>query len=723
MSAKATMSRRQFIKTGVLLGGGLVLACHLPFGRSYAEAATVENFTPNAYLRIGADESITVIVNKSEMGQGVYTSLPMLVAEELCCDWKKVRFVASPVAPEYNHAQFGPIMVTGGSSSVRSEWERLSLAGAAAREMLVTAAAQQWRIEPSVCRVENGFVIAPSGARLSFGSLVDSAAALPVPKSPRLKTGKKTVLGRAVKRLDSPAKINGSAIFGIDVHEPGMLTAVIARPPVFGGTVVSFNADKARALPGVRAVVAVEAGIAVAGDDFWQALKGRELLKITWDDGTWGAISTPAMQKEYARLATTPGLIARKDGDAPGVLAASSDKIVADFELPYLAHATMEPLNCFVDLKKDSCLIRTGSQFQTVDRAAAARVAGLQPEQITFETTFLGGGFGRRACPASDFVIEAVQVAKALGKPVKVIRSREDDMAAGYYRPMWHNRVEACLDRQGYPLAWHHRIVGQSIIAGTAFESAMIKDGIDHTSVEGASDTPYAIPNLQVELHSPVNGVPVLWWRSVGHSHTAFTMESFLDELAHKAGKEPYQYRQHLLATQPRNLTVLQTAAQKAGWGKPLPKGHGRGIAIHESFGSIIAQVAEVSLAKNNTVKVHRVVCAVDCGRIVNPDTIKAQMESGIIFGLTAALHGAITFKNGRVQQTNFTNYPLVRMAEAPKIEVHIVPSNEAPGGVGEPGVPPIAPAVANALFAASGIRVRMLPLTPEVIKAALKKR
>ena len=717
------MTRRQFIKTGAMLGGGLVLACHLPFGRKNAHAANQGEFAPNAFLRIGQDESITVIVNKSEMGQGVYTSLPMLVAEELCCDWKKVRFLPSPVAPEYNHAQFGPIMVTGGSSSVRSEWSRLSLAGAAAREMLVTAAAQVWNIDPAVCKPDNGFVISPSGAKLSYGQLADKATRLPVPKEPKLKSGKKNLIGTSPKRLDSPAKINGSAIFGIDVHEPGMLTAVIARPPVFGGKVVSFNADKAKAIPGVRNVVAIEAGILVAADDFWQAQKGRELLNITWDEGKWNSISTAAMHEQYARLAMMPGLVARKDGDAAAYLDKNTEKIEAVFEMPYLAHATMEPLNCFVDLKKESCLIRTGSQFQTVDRAAAARVAGLKPEQIVFETTFLGGGFGRRANPASDFVIEAVQAAKALGRPVKVVYTREDDMRSGFYRPMWYNRVEATLDMKGFPLAWRHRIVGQSIIAGTPFEPVMVKDGIDHTSVEGASDTPYAIPNLQVELHSTTNGVPVLWWRSVGHSHTAFVMESFMDELAHKAGHDPYSYRRTLLAKHPRNLKVLQTAAEKAGWGKPLPKGHARGIAVHESFGSFIAQVAEVSLNKNNIIKVHKVVCAVDCGRIVNPDTIKAQMESGIIFGLSAALHGAITLKNGRIEQGNFDSYPLVRMGAAPKIEVHIIASNEEPGGVGEPGVPPIAPAVANALFALSGARVRTLPITPDRIKLALKNR
>ncbi len=721
MSKAPGISRRQFIKSGALAGGGLLLACHIPFGGRAASAAEESSFAPNAFLRIGSDERVTVIVNKSEMGQGVYTSLPMLIAEELCCDWRQVSFQASPVAPEYNHTQFGPIMVTGGSSSVRSEWERLSRAGAAAREMLITAAAQEWQVEPATCRAENGMVHGPDGKRLTFGKLVAKAARLPVPKEPQLKAGAKSLLGKPLHRLDSPAKINGRAVFGIDVSAPGMLTAVIARPPVFGGKVKSFDAAKALALPGVKQVVAVDAGVAVVADGFWPALKGRELLEIVWDEGEGAKVSTSSMHEEYSHLATTPGLVARREGDAAAVLANATKHFEVEYELPYLAHAPMEPLNCFVDLKADSCLIRTGSQFQTVDRNAAARVAGLKPEQVTLETTFLGGGFGRRACTGSDFVIEAVQVAKAVRQPVKVIRTREDDMRAGYYRPMWFNKVTACLDDKGMPLVWQHRIVGQSIIAGTSFESAMVKDGIDNTSVEGAADTPYAIPNLQVELHSPKNAVPVLWWRSVGHSHTAFVVESFLDELAHKTGKDPYQYRRDLLKKHPRHLKVLETVAAKAGWGKPLAKGRGRGLAVHESFGSFIAQVAEVSLDSKGQVKVHRVVCAIDCGRIVNPDTIKAQMESGITFGLSAALYGAITLKNGRVEQGNFDTYPLVRMSASPKVEVHIIASNEPPGGVGEPGVPPIAPAVANALFAATGARVRSLPLTLEKIKAALK--
>ncbi|HEX9079583.1 MAG TPA: xanthine dehydrogenase family protein molybdopterin-binding subunit [Desulfuromonadaceae bacterium] len=713
------VSRREFIRTGALLGGGLMLACHIPFGARAAAAAQGTVFAPNAFLRVGSDGSITVIVNKSEMGQGVYTSLPMLLAEELECDWRRVRVQASPVAPEYNHTQFGPIMVTGGSTSVRSEWERFSKAGAAAREMLVAAAARAWKVDPSACRAENGVVRGPEGKHLTYGALAARAAKLPVPQNPRLKDAKhRRLLGKPIHRLDSPAKINGRALFGIDVHEPDMLTAVIARPPVFGGAVKSFDATRARSLPGVRAVVAVPAGVAVVADDFWQALRGREALEIAWDDGEWARLSTPVMRREYAELAAMPGRAARHEGDAPAELAMANRRLEAEYEVPYLAHATMEPLNCFVDL--DRRLIKTGSQFQTLDRNAAAQEAGLKPEQISFETTFLGGGFGRRACPGHDFVLEAVQVAKAVKKPIKVIRTREDDMRAGYYRPFWYDRIAAALDGDGRPLAWKHTIVGQSIITGTPFEKAMIKDGIDATSVEGAADIPYAIPNLLVDLHTTKNGVPVLWWRSVGHSHTAFVVESFLDEVAHLAGIDPYQYRHSLLAKHPRHLRVLETAARKAGWGTPLPKGVGRGIAVHASFGSYVAQVAEVALDTTGAPKVQRVVCAVDCGQIVNPDTIAAQMESAIVFGLSAALYGEITLKDGRVEQGNFDSYPLVRMAASPRIEVHIIPSSDPPGGVGEPGVPPIAPAVANALFSATGARVRSLPLTPEKIKTAL---
>ena len=719
--SQTRINRREFLKQGAVLGGGLVIACYLPpLGPAWGRAES--EFAPNAFLRIASDGSTTIIVNKSEMGQGVYTALPMLVAEELACDWQKVRVEAAPVAPVYNHTAFG-LQVTGGSSSVWSEWERLSMAGAAARQMLIAAAAATWKVSPDSCRAENGAVLGPAGKRLGYGTLAAKAAKLPVPKEVRLKDPRDCrLLGKPVHRTDSPAKIAGTALFGMDVTAEGMLTAVIARPPVFGATLKSLDDSSARGVAGVRQVVAVPAGVAVLADDFWQARKGRELLKMEWEDGPWGELSTEGMREEYTRLAATAGLVARKEGDADAALSGAARRLEAQYEVPYLAHAPMEPLNCFVDLKPDSCLIRVGSQFQTVDRDAAARTAGLKPEQVTLETTLLGGGFGRRANPASDFVVEAVQVAQAVKRPVKVVWSREDDLKGGYYRPFWLDRISAGLAPDGALSAWKHTIVGQSIIAGTAFEKAMVKNGIDDTSVEGAADIPYRIPNLLVDLHTTKVGVPTLWWRSVGHSHNAFVVESFLDEVAHALGQDPCQYRRELLVGHPRHLGVLDAVARLSGWGKPLPAGRGRGIAVHESFKSFIAMVAEVSVAESGELKVHRMFCAVDCGRIVNPDTIEAQMQSGIAFGLSAALYGAITLKKGRVEQSNFDDYPVLRIDDMPEVRVQIVKSAEKPGGIGEPGVPPVAPAVANALFAATGARVRTLPLTRERVAASLKK-
>ena len=722
MNGIINLSRRDFLKTSALAGGGLILGFHLPPGDFVSVAtAPAARFAPNAFIRVSRDGAVTFIVNKSEMGQGVYTSLPMLIAEELECDWKSIRVEAAPVDPVYNHTAFG-IQVTGGSTSVWSEWERLSKAGATAREMLITAAAKIWKVNPASCRAENGRVIHESGKKLTYGELADKATNVPVPKDVQLKNpGTYKIVGKARHRLDSPAKVNGTAQFGLDVKLPGLLTAVIARSPVFDGKVVSFKADKAKAVPGVKEVVQVPSGVAVVAAGFWAAQKGREALEIVWDEGEWARLSTEGMREEFAKLAQSPGLVSRKEGDPEDALAKAARKLSAEYEVPYLAHATMEPLNCCVDLRSDRCDIWTGTQFQTVDRNAAATAAGLKPEQSKIHTAYLGGGFGRRANPRSDFVVGAVEVAKAVKKPVKVIWTREDDMRGGYYRPMWYDRLAAGLDEGGKLTAWRHTIVGQSIIAGTPFEQAMVKNGIDAASVEGAQDIPYAIPNLFVDLHSPKIGVPVLWWRSVGHSHTAFVVESFIDEVAHAAKKDPFEFRRALLADKPRHRGVLELVAEKAGWGKPLQAGHSRGIAVHESFGSFIAQVAEVSVSPEGKVRVHWVVCAIDCGRIVNPDTIAAQMESGIVFGLSAALHGAITLKDGRVEQSNFHDYPLLRINEMPQVQVHIAPSREAPGGVGEPGVPPIAPAVANAVFAATGARVRTLPMTPETVLKAMK--
>jgi isoquinoline 1-oxidoreductase beta subunit len=722
MSGIINVSRRDFLKTGALIGGGLVIGFSLPLRYSPAEgAAQSAPFIPNAFIRIGTDSRVTVIVNKSEMGQGVYTSLPMLIAEELECDWKSVGVEPAPVDPAYNHTEWGNMQGTGGSSSVRSTWNQFRKAGAAARAMLVKAAADTWKVDAASCRAEKGFVIHDATKRkLAYGKLVAKAAGTKPPQDVPMKEPKDfRIIGKPTKRLDTPEKVNGKGIFGIDAKVPGMLTAVVLRPPVFSGKVKSFNADKARTVPGVKDVVQINSGVAVVADHFWQAKRGRDLLEVIWDEGDDARISNAGMREEYAKLAKNTGSVAKKKGEPEQALTKAAKQLVAEYEVPYLAHATMEPLNCLVDLRSDSCEIWAGTQFQTGDRNAAAKVAGLKPEQVKIHTTLLGGGFGRRANPHSDFVVEAVHVAKAVKKPVKVIWTREDDMRGGYYRPMWYDRIVAGLDADGNPVSWQHTIVGQSIISGTPFEQVMVKNGIDATSVEGAQDIPYDIPNILVSLHSPKIGIPVLWWRSVGHSHTAFVVESFLDEAAHAAGKDPYEFRRALLKGHPRHRGVLELAARKAGWGTPLPQGQARGIAVHESFGSFVAQVAEVSVEPSGSVRVHRVVCAIDCGRFVNPDTIEAQMESGIVFGLTAALYGEITLKDGRVVQSNFDNYRMLRMNEMPKVEVYVMPSQEGPQGVGEPGVPPIAPAVCNAIFAVTGKRIRRLPIRADELKRA----
>ncbi|MBI4766001.1 MAG: molybdopterin-dependent oxidoreductase [Deltaproteobacteria bacterium] len=682
-----------------------------------AIAESIPSFVFNPFVRIGQDERVTILVNKSEMGQGVYTALAMLVAEELECDWARVRVEPAPVDPVYNHTAFG-IQMTGGSTSVLSEWDRLRQIGAAVRERLISAAAEAWKIDKSLCRAQNGVVIQSNGEMLTYGQLAEKAARLPMPKKVQLKDPASfKLIGRPIQRLDTPAKTDGTALFGIDVKIPDLLTALIARPPVFGGKVKDWDIEKAKAVTGVKKVVKIEAGVAVVGVDFRSAALGRKALEINWEEGPLASLSTVGIREQYARLAKTSGVTARKEGDPEKAMAAAARQIQAEYEVPFLAHAPMEPLNCCVDLRPHHLEIWTGTQFQTVDRDAAARVAGLQPEEVKIHTTFLGGGFGRRANPQSDFVVEAVQVAMAVKKPVQVVWTREDDIKGGYYRPLWFDRIAAGLDSGGNLIAWQHTIVGQSVLKGTLFGRGMIKSGIDVTSVEGAEDIPYEIPNIVVGLHSPDLGVPVQWWRSVGQSHTAFVVESFLDEIAHSLGKDPYEFRRGLLNRHPRHLGVLELAAQKADWGKKPASARARGIALHESFGSFIAQVAEVSVTPAGQVRIHKVVCAIDCGRVVNPDTIKAQMEGGIVFGLSAALHGAITFKKGRVEQGNFNDYRLLTMEEMPVIEVHIVPSNEAPGGVGEPGVPPIAPAVGNAVFAATGKRIRRLPINPGDLK------
>ena len=697
--ARVVVGRREFLRAGAAIGGGLLVSLYVPLAKDANAllAAEEKAFAVNAFVHIGADESVTVISAHSEMGQGVYTSLALLLNEELEADWARVRVEAAPVDKVYNHPVFG-MQMTGGSTTSPSEWVRYRKMGALARTMLVEAAAQKWSVAASECHVEKGVVFHDaSHRRATYGSLADAAAKLTAPADVTLKTAKEfTQVGKPTLRLDTPSKINGTAEFGIDVHLPGMLTAVVARPPVFGGKAVKFDASESLKIAGVKAVEQVPSGVAVIAEGFWPAKLGRDKLRVDWDLGPNANLSSEQMFREFAETAKKPGLVARKVGDAGAALGGAAKTITAEYDVPYLAHCMMEPLNCVVDLRADSCEIWTGTQFQTGDCAAAAKVAGLPIEKVQIHTTLLGGGFGRRANPASDFVMEAVNVAKVAKAPVKVVWTREDDLKGGWYRPMWHDRFAAGLDASGNPVAWTHTIVGQSIFEGTGFAAFGIKDGIDAASVEGAADILYGIPNLQVDLHTPTIGVPVQWWRSVGHSHTGFAVEAFFDEVAHAGGKDPYELRRKLLAGQPRMLATLELAAQKANWGGKLQEGVGRGIATHFSFDSYVAQVVEASVGKDGAVRVHRVVCAVDCGLVINPETVRAQMEGGIIFGLTAALKSEITLKDGRVEQSNFYDYPMLRIFESPEIEVHIVPSKESPTGVGEPGVPPVAAALAN---------------------------
>jgi isoquinoline 1-oxidoreductase beta subunit len=606
------------------------------------------------------------------------------------------------------------MQMTGGSTSTAREFERYRQAGAAARAMLVQAAAAKFGVDASAVRTENGVAIA-GDKRARYGELADAAGKLspPDPKTLALKDPKDwKVIGKSTHRLDSPEKIDGRAQFGMDVKFDGLLTALVRRAPVFGATVKSFDATRAKAVPGVRHVVQVPSGVAVVADHFWAAKLGRDALEVAWDRGPNAGLDTARMRDEFRALAATDGAVASTAGDAGAAFAKAAKTLEAEYHVPYLAHAPMEPLNCTVKIAADRCDVWTGTQFQTMDQGVAAQITGLKPEQVHIHTVFLGGGFGRRATPTSDFVSEAVHVAKAAGVAVKTVWTREDDVRGGYYRPMYLQQAKIGLGADGAPVSWRHVLVGQSIMAGTMMEAMMVKDGVDETSVEGVHNSAYlaGIADRHVTLHSPKTGIPVLWWRSVGHSYNAFVMESLVDELAALAGKDPVAYRRLLLAKHPRHLGVLDLAAAKSGWGQALPKGRARGIAVHESFGSFVAQVAEVSV-QDGKVRVHKVTCAVDCGIAVNPQQVVAQIESGIAFGLGAALHGALAFKGGEVQQSNFHDYRVLRLNEMPVVDVHIVPSAEKPTGVGEPGTPPIAPAVANALFALTGTRLRELPL------------
>ena len=711
MVERIEISRRNFLKISAAVGGGLLIgvdaaACSRKEGAPVNAAAPQGVFAPNAWIRIGVDDSITLMVGSSEMGQGVMTAIPMLLAEELDADWSKVRAEFAPAHPSYTNPIIGR-QHTGGSTSVRGFWQPLREAGAATRELLIQTAAQRWGVKAVECSTEPSVVIhKSSGRRLRYGELVEAAATSKVPETAFLKDPKQfRLLGTSVPRLDTPAKLNGSAVFGQDVKVPGMLIAVVARCAVFGGKFKKVDASAAKKIKGVRHVVEIDAGVAVVADHFWAAQRGREALKLAWDEGAAAKLDSAQIRASFI-AAVDGGKVARNDGDINAAWSTAAKKIEAIYEVPYLAHACMEPMNCTAHVRKDDCEVWTPTQGQATAQHQIARHTGLKPEAIKVHTTFLGGGFGRRG--EFDFVVEAVQISKQLGVPIKVIWTREDDMQHDVYRPSTYNRMTAAIDKQGALSAWQHRIAGPSIFARVY--AAAVKDGLDSTSLENAQNIPYAIPNVSVSYALVDAGVPVGFWRSVGSSQNVFVTECFFGEVARAAGKDPLALRRELLKNHPRHRAVLDLAAQKAGWGAPLPTGRARGIAVAESFASFVAQVAEVSIEQGK-VRVHRVVCAVDCGIVVNPNTVAAQMESGIIFGLTAALKGEITLANGRVQQSNFNDYPLLRFDEAPRIEVYIVPSSDPPGGVGEPGVPPIAPAVANAVYALTGTPVRKLPI------------
>lgn len=717
-------SRRHFLK-GV---AGLTLAFYLP---NIGKAAAASNsasvaapiFEPNAFLRIGTDNTVTVISKHIEMGQGTYTGLATIVAEELDAAWSQVVVEGAPADAKRYANLFLGAQLTGGSTAIANSWEQLRNAGASARAMLVSAAAQQWQVPIDEITVSDGVVShTQSQRRANFGALAEKAAQQAVPATVKLKDPKNfKLIGKHVPRKDSIDKTTGKARFTQDVHLPGMLTAVVAHPPRFGATVKSFDATRAKKIKGVVDVVKIPTGVAVLAQDTWTAKKGRDTLDIQWDDSKAFKLGSDQIFEQYHKLAQTPGVVARKEGDADKAFVQPTRVLKAAYDFPYLAHSAMEPLNCVVQLSKDRCEIWNGEQMQTGDQYAVAKLLGLKPEQVTLNMLYAGGSFGRRACKDADYVVEAVNIAKAIDgrAPVKMVWFREDDTKAGYYRPAYHHTLEAALDADGKLTGWRHRLVGQSILKNSMF-TGMIKNGVDETSVEGAANLPYAIPNMLVDLHTPENiDVPVLWWRSVGSTHTAYSTETFIDEIAVATKHDPVAYRLELLKQHPRHAGVLKLAAEKAGWGKPLAAGangekRGRGVAVHESFHSYVAQIAEVTIAAGGSVKVDRVVCAVDCGIVVNPDIVRAQVEGAVGFALSAALHGAITLKDGVVEQSNFHDYAPIRINEMPKVEVYIVNSSEKPSGIGEPGVPPLAPAVANAIAAATGKRIRRLPISSD---------
>jgi isoquinoline 1-oxidoreductase subunit beta len=722
--SRETVSRRAFVVAIAGAGGGLLLGCRVDEGRRAASTATGSApgatppaFAPNAFVRIGTDGAVTVILPQAEMGQGVYTGLAMLVAEELEVGLDQVKVEHAPGNDRLYANPLIGFQATGGSTSVRGFYEPMRQAGAVARTMLVAAAAQGWNVDPSSCRAEKGTVLHPgTGRKLTYGAVAERAAKLPVPAKVALKDPKAfTLIGTPAKRLDTPSKVNGTAQYGIDVRLPGMKIATVAASPVVGGKVAGLDESKAMAIKGVHQVVRLDDVVAVVADHMWAAKQGLAALAIRWDDGPNANVTIADVVKGLDEASQKPGVVARKEGDALSAIARATRKIEAVYQAPFLAHAAMEPLSCTVHVRKDGCDVWAGSQVQGRAHATAAEVTGLPPEKVVFHNYLLGGGFGRRL--EHDYVTQAVRIAKHVEGPVKVVWTREEDIQHDVYRSYYYDRIAAGLDARGKPVAWTHRIVGPSLLARWA--PPAFKDGIDSDAMDGAVQLVYDIPAIQVEYVR--HEEPVLhtgWWRGVGVTHNNFVIESFIDELAATSKQDPVAFRRALLGKSPRARAVLDLAAKEAGWGRPLPPRHGRGVALMYSWwDTYLAQVADVEVTDAGEIRVRRVVCAVDCGTIVNPDIVKAQIESGVVYGISGALWGEITLKNGRVEQSNFHNYRVLRMNETPPIAVHLVRNGEAPGGIGEPGTAATAPALANAVFAATGTRVRQLPLQKALMK------
>jgi isoquinoline 1-oxidoreductase beta subunit len=710
------LSRRRFLQAGVAAGGGLLLSLHLPFAIGEVEAAEADGFAPNAFIRIGGDGKIVLIMPYVEMGQGTYTSIPQLIAEELEVDLKQVRLEHAPPNEKLYANPLLGIQATGNSNAIRGGWKPLREAGATARTMLVAAAAKRWDVDPSSCRAQSGEVLhAPTGKKMKYGDLAADAARMPVPENVALKPPKDfKLIGKSAKRLDAPAKVNGTAIYGIDARPPGVKIATLAQAPVFGGRVKSVDDAAAKAVKGVRQVVRLDDAVAVVADHMGAARKGLAALKIEWDDGPLAKLTTDQIAAELEKATLNAGPVAQNIGDVDKALATAVTKVEATYQVPFLAHAALEPMNCTVHVRKDGCEIWVGNQAIARCQAAAARVLGLPLDKVMLHNHLIGGGFGRRL--ESDGVARAVQIAQQVDGPVKVVWTREEDIQHDMYRPYFYDRLSAGLDANGKPVAWNNRFAGSSIIA--RYLPPGFNKGLDPDTTEGAIDLPYAFPNFHVEyVRVEPPGIPTAFWRSVGPSHNVFVTESFVDELAAAAKQDPVAYRRNLLEQSPRARAVLDLAAEKAGWGQPLRQGMGRGVALQFVFATYMAQVAEVEVAKDGAVRVRRVVCAVDCGTVVNPDTVRAQIQGAIVFGITAALHGEITLKDGRVEQSNFHNYQMLRMNEAPAIEVYIVQNAEPPGGMGEAGTSAIVPAVTNAIYAVTGKRLRKLPVDATLLK------